>query len=179
VAGRDGPQRSPAGLEPQALRRVDLFRAIAVNLRPIHLRLSYLAAVWLGGTLGTGCRYLIGRAMSARPAPVARAWFDEFPLGTFLINIIGAFVLGVLLERLAHAGADRGRRRLVRLLAGTGFLGGFTTYSALATDTVGLVRDGRLTLAVGYALGTALVGVIAAYGGVLVAARRRPRGRAR
>jgi CrcB protein len=150
-----------------------------VNPRPIHLRPSYLGVVWLGGTLGTGCRYLIGRTMSARPAPADRAWFDDLPLGTFLINIVGAFVLGILLERLAHAGVDRGRRRLLRLLAGTGFLGGFTTYSALATETVGLVRDGRLTLAVGYALGTALVGVIAAFGGVLVAARRRPRGTAR
>jgi CrcB protein len=150
-----------------------------VNSRAIHLRLSYLAAVWFGGTLGTGCRYLIGRAMSARPAPAAWAWYDEVPFGTFLVNIVGAFVLGVLLERLAHAGADRGRRRLVRLLAGTGFLGGFTTYSALATDTVGLLRDGRLTLAVGYALGTAVVGVVAAFGGVLIAARRRPRRSAR
>jgi CrcB protein len=150
-----------------------------VNRRPIHLRFSYLAAVWFGGTLGTGCRYLVGRAISARPAPAARAWFDDIPLGTFLINIVGAFVLGVLLERLAHAGADRGRRRLVRLLAGTGFLGGFTTYSALATDAVALVREGRLPLAVGYALGTVVVGVVAAYGGVLVAAKRRPRGSSR
>jgi CrcB protein len=179
VAGRDGSQRSPAGLELQGLRRADLASAIAVNPRPVHLRLSYLAAVWFGGTLGTGCRYLIGRAMSARPAPAARAWFDDFPFGTFLINIVGAFALGILLERLSHAGADRGWRRLVRLLVGTGFLGGFTTYSALATDTVGLLRDGRLTLAVGYALGTALVGVIATFGGVLVAVRRRPRGSAR
>jgi fluoride exporter len=150
-----------------------------VSPRPIQLRLSYLGVVWFGGTLGTGCRYLIGRAMSARAAPTSRAWFDDFPLDTFLINIVGAFVLGVLLERLAYAGADRGRRRLVRLLVGTGFLGGFTTYSALATGTVGLVRDGRLTLAVGYALGTALVGVITAFGGVLVAAGRPPRGGAR
>jgi fluoride exporter len=150
-----------------------------VNPRQIHLRASYLAVVWFGGTLGTGCRYLIGRAMSARPVPAPRAWFDDFPLGTFLINIVGAFVLGILLERLSHAGADRGRRRLLRLLVGTGFLGGFTTYSALATDTVGLVRDGRLSLAVGYAFGTALVGVVAAFGGVLVAARRRPPGSAR
>jgi fluoride ion exporter CrcB/FEX len=44
--------------------------------------------------LGTGCRHLIGRAMSVRPAPAVRAWFDDFPLGTFLINIVGAFVLG-------------------------------------------------------------------------------------
>jgi CrcB protein len=157
----------------------DLPQAIAMNRRPLHLRVSYLAAVWLGGTLGTGCRYLIGRAISARPAPTGRAWFDDVPLGTFLINVVGAFVLGVLLERLSHGGADRGRRRLVRLLAGTGFLGGFTTYSALAADTVGLVWDGRLTLAAGYALGTAVVGVVAAFGGVLVAARRRPRGSSR
>jgi fluoride exporter len=56
---------------------------------------------------------------------------SELPLATLLINLAGAFLLGVLLERLGRARGEPQRRRLVRLLAGTGFLGGFTTYSAL------------------------------------------------
>ena len=145
--------------------------------RPIHLRPSYLAAVWLGGTLGTACRYLIGQAMSSRPAATASRWPAGFPLSTFAINICGAFLLGVLLELLSHAGLDRGWRRMIRLLVGTGFLGGFTTYSALATDTVGLIHAGHLAEAAGFALGTALVGLAACFAGVLLARPRRGRAR--
>jgi fluoride exporter len=143
--------------------------------RPIHLRPSYLAAVWLGGTLGTACRYLIGHALTGRSGATAGAASGHFPLGTFLINVCGAFLLGLLLERLSHAGPDRGWRRLVRLLVGTGFLGGFTTYSTLAVDTTELIRDGHLAVAIGYAVGTALLGLAAALGGVLLGAGHRRR----
>jgi len=57
-----------------------------------------------------------------------------------LINVVGAFLLGVLLERLRRARGEPERRRLVRLFSGTGFLGCFTTYSALA---VTLSNSGR------------------------------------
>jgi len=57
-------------------------------------------------------RYLVGSEI-AGDAPL--------PLATFMINVCGAFLLGVLLERLARSGAEQERRRLVRLFAGTGF----------------------------------------------------------
>src|SRR5215204_6706520 len=84
---------------------------------------AYLCTVWLGGAGGTAARYLLG-------SEVARG--SQLPLVTFLINVVGAFLLGVLLERLGRDGGEPERRRYVRLFAGTGFLGGFTTYSALA-----------------------------------------------
>jgi CrcB protein len=121
-------------------------------------------AVWVGGTLGTASRYLIGLSIPQ---------LGHVPVATFGINVTGAFLLGVLLERLAHGGADQGRRRLVRLAVGTGFLGGYTTYSTLAVDTVSLWRDGLPGTAAVYALGTLLVGVAAAALGLFVAARRR------
>jgi fluoride ion exporter CrcB/FEX len=58
------------------------------------------------------------------------------PIATFGINVIGAFLLGVLLEFLADRSPDIGWSRRMRLAVGTGGLGGFTTYSALATGTV-------------------------------------------
>jgi CrcB protein len=136
--------------------------------RPAHLRPGYLLAVWAGGTLGTASRYLIGLSVPH---------LGQLPAATVGINVSGAFVLGVLLERLALGGADEGRRRLVRLTVGTGFLGGYTTYSTLAVDTVSLWRDGLSWVAAVYALGTLVIGAAAAALGIFIAARlRRPGG---
>src|SRR5215207_1336621 len=84
--------------------------------RPAYLQPTYLGAVWLGGACGTTARYLIGSEIAGD---------SHLPLATLMINVCGAFLLGVLLERLGRAGG--GRRQLLRLFVGTGFLGGFTT----------------------------------------------------
>ena len=67
----------------------------------VHLRASSIMLVWLGGTLGTGSRYLL---TSVFPRP------HQLPLAIFMINIVGAFLLGALIERLAIGGPDRGAR---------------------------------------------------------------------
>lgn len=119
-------------------------------------RLGHLAVVWLGGSLGTAARFGIGRASR----PVA-----GLPWSTLIINIVGAFLLGLLLGRLARGG-DVGPRRVVRLLLGTGLLGGFTTYSTLAVDTTALFGAGRPGGATAYALVTVVLGGLAAAGGL-------------
>jgi len=129
---------------------------------PVYIRPPYLGVVWLGGAGGTTARYLVGSEIAGDV---------HLPLATFMINVCGAFLLGVLLERLGRSGAEPERRRLVRLFAGTGFLGGFTTYSALATDAVGLWQAGDTDLAVTYALGTVLLGAIASLAGIAAGAR--------
>jgi CrcB protein len=96
---------------------------------------------------------------------------SQLPLTTLMINLVGAFLLGVLLERVGRATAEPERRRLVRLFAGTGFLGGFTTYSALATEVVQLGQAGLAAQAVAYALGTVLLGAVASLAGILAGAR--------
>ncbi|SJN37995.1 CrcB protein [Micrococcus luteus Mu201] len=93
----------------------------------------------------------------------------------FWINITGALALGVLLEALAHRGPDAGRRRVLRLLLGTGVLGGFTTYSTLAESTAALFLDGHGLAGTGYALLTVLSGAIATACGLVVAGWFRPR----
>ena len=86
-------------------------------------------------------------------------------MATLGINVVGAFLLGVLLELLADHSFDTGWSRRIRLGVGTGGLGGFTTYSALATDTVILAatHPGR---AAGYALLTVLLGAVATAAGI-------------
>jgi len=126
-------------------------------------RPTALAAVWAGGVVGTGAR--VGLVMSV---PMM-----TFPLVTFVINVVGAFALGVLLEALLNSRIDAGRQAVIRLAVGTGLLGGFTTYSTLAVDTVLLLRSAASVTALGYAGGTVLLGVLAAAAGVRLGRRGR------
>nr|WP_275588436.1 CrcB family protein [Microlunatus panaciterrae] len=131
-------------------------------------RLRTLGAVAVGGALGTATRYLATGALATGPlGDVPQLW------ATLPINVLGALLLGVLLEELAGRGPDHGRRRALRLLLGTGFLGGFTTYSTLAVDTDQLLHRGLAGAAVGYGLGTLLLGAVASMAGIALATRVR------
>ncbi|MBG6215029.1 CrcB protein [Cryobacterium sp. CAN_C3] len=129
--------------------------------RPVHLRWRYLGLVLIGGSVGTAARYLLTEVL-----PVWRG----IPLGTIMINVIGAFALGVLLEILARRGPDQGMRRTLRLLIGTGLLGGFTTYSSLAVDTDGLLASDQIWHSILYAAATLAIGAIASTAGILAGA---------
>jgi CrcB protein len=133
---------------------------VAEQVRPIDLLI-----VWVGGTLGTAVRV-------ATTPPHAGT---DFPVATFVINVVGAGLLGLLVERLARRESGPRERRL-SLPVGTGFLGGFTTYSALAVDTVQLLRAGATSLAIGYALGTLVLSATATWLGIVVGRARRARG---
>lgn len=133
----------------------------AGQMPPLHLRPSSIAAVAVGALVGTTLRYLLGLAVPTAPG----GW----PIATFTVNVIGAFVLAGLLELLASAGPDEGRRRTLRLALGTGLLGSFTTYSALALDTVHLLEAGRVWAASGYAIGSVVMGLLAAACGLFAA----------
>jgi CrcB protein len=115
--------------------------------------------VALGGAVGTGLRYGL--------STLVPHW-NAIPVATLGINLVGAFLLGLLLETLARSGLGPGRARSLRLGLGTGVLGGFTTYSALATDTA-LLTGGHPGLAIGYALVTVVVGAAASVAGIRVA----------
>lgn len=127
--------------------------------RPVHQRAGFVLLVALGGVVGTA-----GREGVALLLPTS-----DVPWATVVVNLVGAFVLGALLETLLRRGSDDGPRRLVRLGVGTGVLGGFTTYSSLATDTVLLRGDAGLALA--YAIGTVLLGALATLAGIAAASR--------
>jgi CrcB protein len=131
------------------------------------LRWRSIGLVALGGTFGTAARFTLSEAVPT---------WSGVPVATFAVNVLGAFLLGMLVTNLARRGRDVGVRRAVRLLVGTGFMGGFTTYSTLAVETDALFRSGQAGLAVGYAVATVIVGALAAAAGIRLASRRRVRG---
>lgn len=130
-------------------------------VRPLHVRPAAMAWVVLGGAAGTGLRYWVEELLPA----VGTGW----PWGTFLVNLVGAFVLGVLLEGLALSGDDDGRRRRARLLLGTGFCGSFTTYSSFALEMSLLAHRGAWPTAVGYGVASVAAGVGCAWLGIATA----------
>ena len=125
--------------------------------RPVHLTWQFLVVVAAGGAVGTSIREVLSL--------VIPPW-GAFPASTFLINIFGAFVLGALLESLVRRGPDEGRRRTIRLFVGTGILGGFTTYSSLATDTALRLQPSQTGIGLIYAAATLLVGGLATWAGI-------------
>lgn len=120
--------------------------------------------VGLGGAVGTIIRYLVSAAI-----PHA-AGLD---LGTLLVNLSGAFVLGWLTSVLAVRGADADRSARTRLFVGTGVLGGYTTYSTLAIGSLDAIAAGSVAAGIAYALGSVVLGIACAAAGILLG--RRPR----
>lgn len=136
--------------------------------RPPHRSPALLAGVLAGGAAGTGLRWAAGQVLPHE----AGAW----PWATLLVNVVGALLLGGLLEALLLSGPDVGRRRAVRVVLGSGLLGGLTTTSALALETVGLGGGGTPLAAAAYALTTLAGGVAAAAAGAALARRASARG---
>jgi fluoride exporter len=124
--------------------------------KPVHLSWASIGLVAVGGMVGTGLRYLI---------TVVTPQWSGVPVATLGINVVGAFLLGVLLELLAERSIDAGWSRGIRLTVGIGGLGGFTTYSALATDTA-ILAAAHPGQAAGYALGTVMLGGVASAAGI-------------
>lgn len=114
--------------------------------------LVFLAAAACGG-VGAGLRYLVDLG-------AAKLWGRRFPWGVFLINITGAFALGVIVGMLPGAA----------FVLGAGLLGGYTTFSTAMVDTVALWRDGERAASVFNAGGMLALGVLVAAGGLALGA---------
>ena len=115
------------------------------------------ALVAAGGALGAMSRYGVDRAVNGV--------FGTSVLGTFAANISGSFLLGLLVA----AGAGRmGVPDEARAFAAVGFLGSYTTFSTLTVASVQLAGDGDWLRAAVNVIGSIVVGVIAAFAGILV-----------
>jgi fluoride exporter len=114
------------------------------------------ALVGLGAAFGAVARYLIDRAVThRRAAPFPAA---PFPSGTWVINISGAFVLGLL----AGLAGRHGLPSSALAVAGTGICGGYTTFSTFSVETIRLTEDGRAIIALVNMVSSLAVGLVAA-----------------
>ena len=119
-----------------------------------------LAAVLVGGVVGTGLRLAIDTAVPHTDA--------AFPLSTLVVNSVGAFVLGALVARIWSTAPSWLKAGL-----GAGLLGSFTTFSAFAVSLVSLTAAGEGMPALGYLGLTLVLGLGAAWLG-LALGRRAP-----
>ena len=119
-----------------------------------------LAAVAVGGVVGAVCRDALERGMAVRPG--------QFPAATFVVNVTGSLVLGILLVVVAERFP---RRHLVRPLLGTGLIGAYTTFSTFAVEVAVLTRDGHALSALAYVVASPVAGVAAVTIGVLATRR--------
>ena len=104
-----------------------------------------------GGAVGCLCRYLAGSIAMHRFGGAL------FPIGTFCINLLGCLLIGIVAGVTERLPAWNTELRLVLI---TGFLGGFTTFSAFGLETFRLVRDGELMMAMAYSAGSVVLGVL-------------------
>ena len=109
------------------------------------------ALVGLAAAFGAVSRYLVDQA-------VANKWESSFPLGTWVINVTGSFILGLLTGIALHHGLSA---HVVSVL-GTGICGGYTTFSTFNLETVRLAEDGSSVSAVGNIAGSIAAGLLAA-----------------
>lgn len=123
-------------------------------------RIWPLILVGVGGFLGANARYLSARWVDA-------AIGGRFPLGTFLINVSGSFLLGLLGGVLAARLTPQGDA--LRLALGVGFLGAFTTFSTFEFETHALLDDGIWWTAAANVVLSVVVGLIAVRAGLVLA----------
>ncbi|THV25345.1 fluoride efflux transporter CrcB [Peteryoungia ipomoeae] len=114
--------------------------------------------VAIGGALGSVGRYLAG-------VHITRLMGAGFPYGTLTVNIVGSFLIGLLVELLARK--LNGSMDL-RLFLVVGFLGGFTTFSSFSLDALALFERGATLAAAAYILASLILSLAAVFAGLLL-----------
>lgn len=122
-------------------------------------------AVGLGGMLGGGLRWSVS-ALLPHSGP-------GFPWATFVENVSGSLVLAAVMVLILETGAlGRGRiERYARPFLAIGVLGGYTTFSTFAAETIALTRSGATPVAVAYVTASLAVGLVAVWVGLRIGGR--------
>lgn len=110
--------------------------------------------IFFGGGFGSVLRYIIGKWLNNGE--------NAIPYGTFLVNILGSFVIGIILGYAAKVSSPS--NPYVFLLA-TGFCGGFTTFSAFAYENHLFLKNGDYFSFLIYTLGSVILGLLAVFAG--------------
>jgi CrcB protein len=116
--------------------------------------------VGVGGFIGANARFIVARLVGA-------LFETRFPLGTFLINVSGSFLLGVLGTVVAQKVTPNSES--MRLALGVGFLGAFTTFSTFEFETHALFDDGSWLTATTNIFASLFIGLLAVRAGIVVA----------
>lgn len=119
-------------------------------------RYLYIA---IGGAIGSIARYWVGSEVSSRMG-------TRYPYGTFLINITACLILGF---SITYLGKRVELNPAWRFLIPIGFIGAYSTFSTYEWETFSSLRSGAFLFAALYAVGSLLVGLIAVWGGSLLA----------
>jgi CrcB protein len=145
----------------------ELDRPAAARSRPRLRDPAVLGVIAVGGVLGAEARYAAGL--------LAPHGAGQWPWATWLVNVSGCFLIGVLMVVVTELTSPH---RLLRPFLGVGVLGGYTTFSTAMVDVQQLALAGRAGTALAYLLSTAVAAVVAAFAGTVltraVVARRRP-----
>lgn len=120
--------------------------------------MTHILLVALGGAIGSVCRYIVGL--------LTLRWFGpQFPWGTISVNIVGSLAIGLFAELVArrfNASME------LRLLLITGFLGGFTTFSAFSLDFISLWERGTTLAAAAYLVSSVGLSLAAVFVGLAI-----------
>ncbi|MFN8191222.1 MAG: fluoride efflux transporter CrcB [Nocardioidaceae bacterium] len=125
-------------------------------LQTLRERGDVLVAIAVGGALGSAARWGVAQAFPHSTT--------GFPWGTWIANVSGALLIGVLMAVVTALAP----RRYLRPFLGVGVLGGFTTFSTYALDARVLADAGAFPLAVAYLATTLVVGLAAVYAGLVL-----------
>ncbi len=119
--------------------------------------MKIILAIGTGSFLGGISRYLLSQFVQAK-------FMSTFPFGTFVVNILGCFLIGIV-----FGFADRNAMSQEwRLFLATGLLGGFTTFSAFSNETIGMIRDGQFGYAIAYLALSVFIGLLATFSGIVI-----------
>lgn len=120
--------------------------------------ISTIGAIAAGGALGAVTRHGVNLA-------AAQVLGTDYPWGTLTVNVVGSFVMGVLVAAFAHLWQPP---QEVKLFLVTGFLGAFTTFSAFSLDVSVLVERGALMAAGGYVTASVVLSIAALFAAMIL-----------
>lgn len=119
--------------------------------------MKILLAIGMGSFIGGISRYLMTLFIQNK-------FLSAFPYGTFVVNITGCFLIGIV-----YALSEKGNINAEwRIFLATGILGGFTTFSSFSNESVSMLRDGQYWHAFAYVGFSVIVGLAATFAGISI-----------